>query len=91
MRGEPPYFRIVDAPDTLIVRPLDRSVLIEIGRPGPSGEFQLAGAACLTPEEVQGAIDAMRHARRLVRQRQGYHRRAAASMDPTNNHPGRHR
>ncbi len=79
MSAEPPYFRTTDGPDTLIARPMDETVLVEIGRPGPSGGFELAGAVRLDAGEAQSLIDAVRHARRLIKQRQGYHRRAAAT------------
>jgi hypothetical protein len=77
--AEPPYFRTTDGPDTLIARPMDETVLVEIGRPGPSGGFELAGAVCLDPAEVMELIDALRQARRLIRQRRAYHRRANAT------------
>lgn len=77
----PAYFRTTDGPDTLIVRPLDESVLLEIGREGIHGEFQMVGAVGLEAGQVQQLLDALRHARRLLRQRQGYHRSGAVTVD----------
>lgn len=79
MSGSPAFFRTTDGPDTLIARPQGETVLLEIGRPGASGGFELAGAVCLGPGEAQRLIDAVRQVRRLIRQRQAYHRRANAT------------
>lgn len=75
------YFRKTDGADTLIARPLDTAILLEIGREGILGEFQMIGAVRLEASAVQHLIDALRHARRLLRQREGYHRRGAATVD----------
>lgn len=79
MTFEPAYFRKTDGADTLIARPLDESILLEIGHEGAAGEFRMVGAVGLEPGEVQNLIDALRHARRLLRQRRGYRRRAATT------------
>ena len=78
----PPFHRLIQLPDVLIVRPLEEAVVIEIGRPGPRGSFELAAAFSLDPAEARAVIDALLAARRLVRCRIKNRRERTARQQP---------
>lgn len=78
----PPFHRIIRLPDVLIVRPIEETITIEIGRPGPRGSFELSAAFMLDPDEARDLIDAMLAARRLVRRQIKNRRERTARQAP---------